>query len=146
VPDYPGHLTQLRIPDSVYFVTYRLDDPADRLSSAERDIVVANLEHFNEKRYRLGGYVVLDDHVHVLVWPFGEYELAAILHSWKSFTAKAINRLRGCTGTRWMADNHTRIMRDEREIRAKMQYMLNNPRERWPDCTDYRWVKIFPVL
>jgi REP element-mobilizing transposase RayT len=130
----------------VYFITYRLDDPADRLSPPERDIIVANLEHFNEHRYRLAGYVVMDDHVHVLVWPFGDYELAAILHSWKSFTAKAINKLRGVTGKRWMDDSHTRIIRNEHEILAKMQYILNNPRDRWPDCYDYKWVKIFPVL
>jgi REP element-mobilizing transposase RayT len=144
--DHPHHLPQLRLPESVYFITYRLDARGDKLSPAERDIVAANLEHFNKQRYRLAGYVVMDDHVHVMLQPFSGHELGKILHSWKSYTAKAINRLRNISGKRWMKDNRTEIMRDEREIRAKLDYILANPQRRWPGITDYSWVKVFPVL
>jgi hypothetical protein len=146
MPEQPRHLPQLRIPEAVYSVTYRLDEPGDTRIPAERDLVAANLEHFNEDRYRLAGYVVMDDHVHIVVWPLGDNELGAILPSWKPYTAKEINRLRGLSGTRWMKDNYTRIMRSEREVRATLQYILDNPRRRWPGITDYRWVKVFPVL
>ena len=144
--DHPGHLPQLRLPESVYFITYRLNARGDMLSSAERDIVALNLEHFNEQRYRLAGYVVMDDHVHLMVLPFDGHELGKILHSWKSYTAKAINKLRGSSGTRWMKDSRTEIMRSEREIRTKLEYILDNPRRRWPGIVDYPWFKVFAVL
>jgi hypothetical protein len=143
---HPRHLPQLRLPESVYCITYRLDARNDSLSPDERTLVAANLEHFNEQRYRLAGYVVMDDHVHVMVMPLDGHELGAILHSWKSYTAKEINKLRASSGTRWMKDSRTEIMRSELETRTKLQYILDNPQRRWPDAADYPWVRLFPVL
>ena len=55
-----------------------------------RDRVVEALAHFDGDRYRLHEFVVMPNHVHVLVTPHGAHELSAILHSWKSYTAKQI--------------------------------------------------------
>lgn len=144
--EFHAHLPQLRIEGSVYLITWRLDDRQDRLSMAEQRIVAETIELFNEQRYRLVGYAVMDDHVHVMVWPFTGYDLGSILQSWKSYTASAINKLRGVKGTRWMKDSRTEIMRNERETRTKLQYMLDNPARRRPGIVDYPWVKAFPVL
>jgi REP element-mobilizing transposase RayT len=50
----------------------------------------AALMHFDGERYRLGKYVVAANHVHLIVTPLPGHELAEILHSWKSYTAKQI--------------------------------------------------------
>lgn len=109
-------------------------------------MICDNLEHFNGDRYRLAAYVVMDDHVHVVVFPLPPATLGKILHSWKSFTAHALNRMRGTSGTRWMKDSYTRALRSEREIRAAMQYILDNPGKRWPGNEGYPWIKWFDVL
>lgn len=144
--EHPGHLPQLRLPESTYFVTWRLDDRSDRLSAEERTIVADALKHFHQIRYRLAAYVVMDDHVHVLLRPLEPYDLGQILHSIKSFTAKEINKLRGTTGTRWMKDSRTDIVRNERELHARANYILRNPVARWPDVADYPWVEWFDVF
>jgi len=55
-----------------------------------RGIVTEALRHGDGNRYVLGEFVVAANHVHVLVTPVQSQELSAILHTWKSFTAKQI--------------------------------------------------------
>lgn len=51
------------------------------------------LRHFDEERYRLGGFVVMPNHAHVLVQCLGETRLKGMGYSWKHFTAREINKV-----------------------------------------------------
>jgi len=53
-------------------------------------IVEEVLRHFDGVRYRLGEHMVMPNHVHVLVTPFGNHQLSEVLHTWKSFSAHEI--------------------------------------------------------
>jgi REP element-mobilizing transposase RayT len=55
-----------------------------------KSIVEEALAYFNGNRYALDEFIVMPNHVHVLVAPLAEHELSDILHAWKSFTARAI--------------------------------------------------------
>ena len=88
----------------------------------------------------------MDDHVHVMVMPIPPHELGDILHSRKSFTSKAINKIRGVRGVRWQKNNYTEVMRNEREIREKVSYILQNPFRRWPELNNYKWAEMFDVF
>jgi REP element-mobilizing transposase RayT len=55
-----------------------------------RDVVEQALRFFDGERYVLGEYVVAPNHVHALIQPHPGFALSAILHSWKSFTARKI--------------------------------------------------------
>ncbi len=123
-----------------YFVTWRIMPRIGLLISTERDDVADALKHFHQDRYILYAYVVMDDHVHVLVRPLAHYQLSHIFHSWKSYTANRINRLRAASGALWQADYFDRVIESEREFQEKVSYILNNPRKRWPDARDYTWV------
>ncbi len=54
-------------------------------------LVAGALKHFEGDRYELLGWVLLPNHVHVLVRPHGDRELEDVLHSWKSYTANRAN-------------------------------------------------------
>lgn len=111
------------------------------MSTAERTLVVNALKFFHGQRYPLAAYVVMDDHVHVVVLPLGDNTLGQILHSWKSFTAKEINKLRGATGTVWQKDSYTRVLVSRKEVEARLNYILKNPAERWTGIEGYEWVE-----
>jgi len=49
---------------------------------------MAAIKKFDGQRYELAAFVVMDDHVQVLLAPRSPYDLKQILHSWKSFTAR----------------------------------------------------------
>ena len=53
--------------------------------------VADSLESFDSDRYELGEWVVMPNHVHLIVAPKPGFELAKILHSWKSYTANSTN-------------------------------------------------------
>ena len=64
-------------------------------------LVENSLLFFDGERYRLVAWVVMPNHVHAVVWPMPGHTLSDILHSWKSFTSKAANKLLGRTGGFW---------------------------------------------
>ena len=102
------------------------------------DIVVSALGHFDDERYRLFGWCVMPNHVHVVLQPLGIFELPAIMHTIKSFTAKQINAFLGRSGTLWQSEYYDHLVRDERDFRAQIQYVLDNPNRAKLD--DWRWV------
>ncbi len=56
------------------------------------------LLHFDIERYRLFAWVIMPNHVHVLVQFFEDHSLSEVVHSWKSFTALEANRILGIKG------------------------------------------------
>ena len=107
------------------------------LPDAARDIVFASILHWNERRYTLYAACVMPDHVHLLVEPAiknsgskGDaifYSLPEILHTIKSFTAHQINRLQKTEGVIWEAESFDRLIRSERDLQEKFEYITRNP-------------------
>ncbi|PYJ89702.1 MAG: hypothetical protein DME70_01630, partial [Verrucomicrobia bacterium] len=87
------------------------------------------LRHFDRERYVLDAWVIMPNHVHVLLQPTIGHALPDILHSWKSFTAKEINRLTGSKGAVWQDENYDRIVRDFDELLRLRSYISRNPDE-----------------
>ncbi len=92
-----------------------------------RTIVEDALRHFDGKRYHLNEYVVMPNHVHVLVSPLGEYGLSDILHSWKSFTANQINKLTGREGAFWQKESFDHIVRSPAQVERIREYIRKHP-------------------
>jgi Rad3-related DNA helicase/REP element-mobilizing transposase RayT len=90
-------------------------------------IVEEALRFFDNQRYWLGHFVVMPNHVHVLVRPLGEHTLSQILHSWKSFTAKQINAVLGREGHVWQDESFDCIVRDESALEKFSAYVQENP-------------------
>jgi REP element-mobilizing transposase RayT len=139
-------LPHWRLQGATYFVFWRLHQDHDELSADDRSSVCSCIRHFDSERYKLLGYVVMNDHVHVVVEPFSGYRLSAIVHSWKSFSANAIHGHSGAQGSVWQDEYFDRIVRDEAELAEKLRYIQNNPAKRWPAIGDYRWVWTFEPL
>ena len=53
------------------------------------------LLQFDGERYRLIEWVIMPNHVHVLIEMLPGHRLSDVVHSWKSFTAKEANRILG---------------------------------------------------
>ena len=90
-------------------------------------LVRGALCHFDGDRYRLHGWVIMPNHVHVLVTPLGDHSLSGVVHSWKSYTATRANKLLGRSGPFWHADYFDRFMRDEDHFVTTLEYIHGNP-------------------
>ena len=89
--------------------------------------IANSLRHFDGDRYALDSFVVMPNHVHVLVRPHEAHSLSEILHSWKSFSAKEINKLRERSGAVWQDENYDRMVRDFAELERYRDYIKENP-------------------
>jgi putative transposase len=92
-----------------------------------RGIVPGALEFFDSKRYDLGTYVIMPNHVHLLVTPREPYSLGEILHSWKSYTSNKINAFLGRRGTLWMDERFDHVVRSKAHLDWYRRYIAENP-------------------
>lgn len=143
---YRRKLPHWRMDGTVYFVTWRLAKHQPPLAPDERTAVVGAIEYFESQRYKIATYVVMDDHVHVLLLPLDDFELHQIVHSWKSFSAQRLAREWARTRPIWQREYFDRIVRDDEEFTQKAQYILGNPLKRWPDLEEYPWVGLGAFL
>jgi REP element-mobilizing transposase RayT len=93
-----------------------------------RILVEQALRHFDGRRYELGEFVVMPNHVHALVTPLPGNELSEILHSWKSYTSHEINQRLGESGPRWQKETFDHIVRSPAQMDRIEQYIRDNPK------------------
>ena len=85
------------------------------------------LQHNDGRHYHLHAWVIMPNHVHVLVEPLSPFTLSTIVRDWKSFTAREINHLLKRTGPLWQEDYWDRYIRDEKHYHDAIRYILENP-------------------
>ena len=137
---YRGHLPHWREATATYFVTWRSIRGTQGLTTSERTLVADALHHRSGKLYDLYAFVVMNDHVHVLLSPLDGRSLESVVQSRKSYTSHIIQQLRARKGELWQREYFDRIVRDEKEFEQKRDYILRNPFKRWPDLESYQWV------
>jgi len=114
--------------------TYRMERWLDQgygscvLRRAEISLLIENaMRHFDGERYQLGEYIVMPNHVHVLVRPAEGQTLESILHSWKSFTANKANALLKTSGPFWREEYFDHLVRNLTQYEKFCEYIRENP-------------------
>ena len=90
-------------------------------------IVLNALRYFDGQRYTLHAWTIMPNHVHVLFMVSTGFNLSAITHTWKSFTAKQANQVLGRTGPFWQRESYDRLIKSQRQMEFVVRYILNNP-------------------
>ena len=90
-------------------------------------LLVHTLKTFDGERYVLHDWVVMPNHVHLVIEPQGAHRLSDILHSLKAYTTTETNRSLGRQGVFWQHENYDRLLRDQNEFERCMQYVQQNP-------------------
>jgi valyl-tRNA synthetase len=106
------------------------------------EIVQNALKHFDKERYELVAWTIMPNHVHVILRPLPGQELSAIIHSWKSYTSKEINQRLGRRGSLWMDEYYDHLIRDERDFRAQISYVLTNAEK--AGLQEWSWQGVIP--
>jgi len=92
------------------------------------DMVADALLHFHGTRYRLEEWVIMPNHVHLLLWPMPGHTLSAILQSRKRHTARQANLILQRTGESfWQPESFDHWVRDDDEKARIRRYIRNNP-------------------
>jgi REP element-mobilizing transposase RayT len=96
---------------------------AERIAS----LVENALLHFDEQRYRLVAWCVMPNHVHGLIEVWEAWPLAAVVHSWKSYTAHRANQILRRSGDFWFREYHDCFIREDRHFLNAVRYIELNP-------------------
>ena len=90
--------------------------------------VVVEAIHYREREqhYQLHSYVVMPNHVHLLMTPLAD--VSKVMQSLKRFTAREGNRVLGFTGQPfWQDESYDRLVRDKTEFQRIADYIEMNP-------------------
>jgi putative transposase len=143
-PEYSEQEWNLRIEKKLFAIW---DQCLDRSDSAKwlsepcvANIVRENLYNHVGERYFLWAYVLMPNHVHILLTPHLSSEmqidknsrlkrgaLSSILHNLRGNTAYKANRLLGRTGKFWQDEAYDHLVRDNDELQRIISYIENNP-------------------
>jgi hypothetical protein len=96
-------------------------------SAKVRVPLAATLRYFDLERYAMHAWVVMPNHVHVLVSLNAEADVEDEVGAWKSISARAINRQLKRHGTLWQEDYFDRMIRDQRHFENCPRYIRRNP-------------------
>jgi REP element-mobilizing transposase RayT len=103
------------------------------------------LLHFQHARYHLSCSVIMPNHCHLVIRPFEDWKLEAILQGMKGVVARRINTLVGSAGSLWQDESYDRIIRDEEHLWRVNQYIGRNPtkagllHDEWRRWIDPTW-------
>ena len=111
-----------------------------RIAKLVADAIAA----FAGTRYLIFAWCIMPNHVHAVIQPHGEWTLARILHSWKSYTSSAANRILNRSGEFWQRESYDHLVRDADDLSRLVRYVLENPGraglQNWP------WVGANPIV
>ena len=112
-----------------YFVTAatRNRQPVFRSHQAA-GLMLAELERAREEfKFNLLAYVVMPDHIHLLLVPSATANISRIMQSIKGRFARLWNRQSGSAGSLWQARYYESAVRTEAQLRGWIQYIDENP-------------------
>jgi REP element-mobilizing transposase RayT len=93
-----------------------------------REIVSSALLHFDGERYELDCFVVMPNHMHLLLRPLEAHKLSDIVKTMKSFSAREVNKILGREGSLWQRDYYDRLIRSARQFAWVRNYIERNPK------------------
>ncbi|MGI8543589.1 MAG: REP-associated tyrosine transposase, partial [Aridibacter sp.] len=91
------------------------------------EIVEETIQYEHEKSCKVISWVIMPNHVHLLLRPFDGHSLSDILKRIKGVSARKINKAIGSNGSVWQPDYFDRFIRDHEHFLKTLQYIENNP-------------------
>lgn len=91
------------------------------------ELMQSTLLHFDGERYKLIAWVVMPNHVHVVVEMNPDVSMSRLMQSWKRFVANQANKILDRTGQFFQRDYHDRVIRDEVHLSNAIRYIEYNP-------------------
>ena len=92
------------------------------------EMVAEALHYKHGSQYLLDDWVVMPNHVHLIIWPMPNHTLSEILCSRKRHTARQANLLLSRTGEAfWQPEAYDHWIRNDEEKTRIRRYIRNNP-------------------
>ena len=124
-----GNIKRYYEKNAAYFLTTRTESKITLFSDPKNcKILLVTLEYFKlVLDYRLYGFCIMPDHLHVVIHPIGIYNFSYIMKMIKGSFTRKLNKAGGKTGKIWQKGFYDEYIRDELHLLRVLEYMHNNP-------------------
>lgn len=92
-----------------------------------RKEIVASLLHDDQKRYELGDFVIMPNHVHVLLKPLQPESASVLIGPVKGASSHRINQIQQTAGMLWMDESFDHVVRSLESLEKFQRYIAANP-------------------
>lgn len=92
-----------------------------------REVVAEAIRFQDGKKCEVFAFVIMPNHVHLVMRMYPLVKVAEVMHSIKSFSASKINKMTGRSGPLWMKEYFDRLIRNETHFRNCVGYIQANP-------------------
>ena len=129
------------IEGSYYHVTSRTNNKIKVFETRlGRKLMLISLQEAKDKfNFRLTNFCVMPTHIHLLIQPQKGTNLSEIMHSLKFSSAKRWNIINGSKDHLWGQRYFSRIINDQEDYDAVMDYIDQNPVKEGLAATPVEW-------
>lgn len=92
-----------------------------------RSCLADSIMYFDGIRYHVKAFVIMPNHVHLLIQLFIGHDLDIVMKSIKGYSARKINRILGTSGIIWQRENRDTLIRNEVHYENCINYIRRNP-------------------
>ena len=92
-----------------------------------RQIAADSILYHDGRSYNLISFVIMPNHVHMIIQLLGEHTVREVMHSIKSFTAIRINKIMNRSGSVWKKEYFDRMIRNKDHLQNCLDYIRKNP-------------------
>lgn len=91
-------------------------------------ILLVTIEYYKlVLEYKIYGYCIMPDHVHLLIHPCGKYNPAYIMNMVKGSFSRKYNKMNNTQGKVWQKSYYDKMVQDEKAVLNFLEYMHYNP-------------------
>ena len=125
-------LSHFYLENQAYFITTTTQGRESVFASEENALILWNIINNQRERERfyLLGFVIMPDHLHLVIIPKGETKISFIMQEIKKGSSRLINRSKGRRGKLWLDEYYDYVIRNENDLMEKMRYIHYNPIKR----------------
>ncbi len=123
------NLPHWELKGSTYFITINVDLTVGKpfIKPELASIMEKSLYQYHKDKYLLQAYVIMPDHLHLIIKPLGTYTLSKIMQLLKGSTAYLINQKLERSGKFWQQECFDHLIRNAMGFREKWDYIRDNP-------------------
>ncbi|MCU0652320.1 MAG: transposase [Candidatus Omnitrophica bacterium] len=115
--------------NAAYFLTTVTNERVELFKDPKScKILLITLEYFKIiLDYRLYGFCIMPEHLHLIIHPFGKYNFSYIMKMLKGSFARKLNKINGREGKIWQKGFYDECITDSVKLIQKLEYIHNNP-------------------
>ena len=133
------HVPHWEYPCGTVCITWRLHREQRPLTDQERGQVMEVIRRGDCLVGDVLASVVMDDHVHVVVALGSAWTCQKVAQVWKSVSSHLLTTAAGRCAPVWQREYFDRWIADAGRVDRCIEYVLDNPRRRWPGTENYQW-------